>query len=164
MRHSAPQGRFKRLAAIGAAAVLSTFMISAPAQADPADIPGVDEIRSSPNINLIANEPKTGPFAPENALNSDLAFQGKYAYAGNYNGFTVYDISNPASPRFVDYVNMRDFTQPVDGPLAGDLGPEGLLFIPAGASPNGKPLLVIGNEISGTTTLLQIDPEPGVRH
>lgn len=98
MRHPAPRGRFKRLASIGAAAVLTSFLVTAPAQADPATIPGVDEIVSSPNIKLIANEPKTGPFAPENALNSDLAFQGKYAFAGNYNGFTVWDISNPKDP------------------------------------------------------------------
>ncbi len=30
--------------------------------------------------------------------NSDLAFTGKYAIQGNYNGFQVWDISNPAAP------------------------------------------------------------------
>ncbi|MEV0895850.1 hypothetical protein [Actinoplanes sp. NPDC049802] len=98
MKHPAPQGRLKRLSCIGAAAILSTLFLVAPAQADPAVIPGVDQIVSSPNIKQIANVPKQGPFAPENALNSDLAFQGKYAYAGNYNGFTVYDISKPSAP------------------------------------------------------------------
>jgi len=97
MRNSAPQGRFKRLASWGAVAVLVGLGFAAPAQAD-AVIPGVDEIVSSPNIKQIANEPKSGAFAPEGALNSDLAFQGRYAYAGNYNGFTVYDISNPRDP------------------------------------------------------------------
>lgn len=43
---------------------------------------------------------------------------------------------------------------------AGDLGPEGLAFIPAASSPNGKNLLVAGNEVSGTTTVFQIDPAP----
>ncbi|UCC25552.1 MAG: hypothetical protein JSU98_00380 [Gemmatimonadales bacterium] len=30
--------------------------------------------------------------------NTDLAFQGPYMFQGNYNGFQVYDISDPASP------------------------------------------------------------------
>ncbi|MBO3739724.1 hypothetical protein [Actinoplanes flavus] len=98
MKHPASRGRFKRLACIGAAAVLSTLVVAAPVQADPAGIPAVDQIVSSPNIKQIANEPKVGPFAAESALNSDLAFQGKYAYAGNYNGFSVYDISRPSDP------------------------------------------------------------------
>ncbi|MBG0563007.1 LVIVD repeat-containing protein [Actinoplanes aureus] len=98
MKHPAPRGRLRSLASIGAAAVLLSFLVAAPAQAATADIPGVDEIVSSPNIKLIANEPKQGAFAPEGAYNSDIAFQGKYAYAGNFNGFTVYDIRNPKDP------------------------------------------------------------------
>jgi hypothetical protein len=31
--------------------------------------------------------------------NSDLAFQGTHAFVGNFNGFNVYDIANPAAPR-----------------------------------------------------------------
>ena len=61
-------------------------------------MPGVDEIRSSPNMQLLANVPKSAPLT---ATNSDLAFQGNYAYQGNYNGFKVWDISEPASPKAV---------------------------------------------------------------
>ncbi|MCU0621554.1 MAG: hypothetical protein MUC69_08635, partial [Gemmatimonadales bacterium] len=32
------------------------------------------------------------------STNSDLAFSGKYAIQGNYNGFQVWDISNPSAP------------------------------------------------------------------
>ena len=32
------------------------------------------------------------------AINSDLAFQGKYAYQGTYTGFRIIDVSNPADP------------------------------------------------------------------
>jgi len=40
---------------------------------------------------------------------------------------------------------------------AGDLGPEGLVFIPADRSPDGTPLLVVGNEVSGTTAVYQLN-------
>ncbi|MBW0171510.1 MAG: choice-of-anchor I family protein [Hydrogenophaga sp.] len=76
-------------------------------------------------------------------------------------GVLVYDITNPAAPTRVDYLNTRDewTTQPGAANLAttGDLGPEGLVFIPAAQSPNGKPLLVVGNEVSGTTAVLQLN-------
>jgi hypothetical protein len=32
------------------------------------------------------------------AINSDLAFWGNRAYAGNYDGFRIFDVSNPAAP------------------------------------------------------------------
>ncbi|MEX2602403.1 MAG: hypothetical protein WD355_12180 [Balneolaceae bacterium] len=35
------------------------------------------------------------------STNSDLAFKENYAIQGNYNGFIVWDISNPASPELV---------------------------------------------------------------
>ena len=41
-------------------------------------------------------------------------------------------------------------------PAAGDLGPEGLEFVPAALSPTRKPLLIVGNEVSGTTTVYEI--------
>ncbi|MFJ2439470.1 LVIVD repeat-containing protein [Streptomyces sp. NPDC087658] len=64
------------------------------------DIPGVDEVVHSPNIEHLANVPKdliTG-------TNSDLAFQGKYAFSGNYDGFRIFDISNPKAPKTVAQV------------------------------------------------------------
>jgi hypothetical protein len=78
-------------------------------------------------------------------------------------GVMVYDITNPTKATFVDYINNRDFSQATQGsdklanPAAGDLGPEGLTFIAAKNSPNKKPLLVVGNEVSGTTTVFQIN-------
>ncbi len=90
-----------------------------------------------------------------------------YAFIGleRVGGILAYDVTNPHRVQFVDYLNNRNFSvdaQLPDGttnPLVGDLGPEGLTFIPAQQSPNGKPMLAVGNEISGTTTLLQINVE-----
>ena len=65
-------------------------------------------------------------------------------------GVMVYDVSSPSAPTYVTYLNTRQGA-------AGDRGPEGLTFVPAADSPNGKPLLIVGNETSGTTAVLQIN-------
>ena len=71
-------------------------------------------------------------------------------------GIMVYDISDPFAPRFVQFVNNRNFAgNPATG-TAGDLGPEGVIFIPGSDSPTNKPLLVTASEISGTTTVYEI--------
>ena len=62
-------------------------------------------------------------------------------------GVMVYDVTNPNSPVFLDYLNNRNAVT-----NTGDTGPEGLLFIPAAQSPNGVALIVVSNEISGTVT------------
>lgn len=76
-------------------------------------------------------------------------------------GVLVYDITNPTAPAFVDYLNTREDWTTADPSTvlasAGDLGPEGLVFVPAKDSPNGKPLLIVGNEVSGTTAVMQLD-------
>ena len=74
-------------------------------------------------------------------------------------GIIVYDVTNPHQPIYVEYINNRDFTGNAEAGTAGDLGPEGILFIEATNSPIGVPLLVTGNEVSGTTTIFSItDP------
>lgn len=83
-----------------------------------------------------------------------------YAFIGleRMGGIMVYNITNPESPRFVQYLNNRDFSvADVSTGMAGDLGPEGFAFISAKDSPTGAPMLAVGNEISGTTTLYHID-------
>ena len=80
-----------------------------------------------------------------------------YAFIGleRIGGVVVYDVSDPTDPKFIQYVNHRDFTA-TSLANAGDLGPEGLIFIDANDSPSRKPLLVVANEISGTTTVYEI--------
>ncbi|WP_166838190.1 choice-of-anchor I family protein [Rheinheimera pleomorphica] len=87
----------------------------------------------------------------------------------------IYDVTNPFQANFVShYINRNfaadfelddDLTEPCDSaegmdctevPLAGDLGPESIKFVPASASPNGNPLLLIGNEVSGSVTVYQV--------
>jgi hypothetical protein len=88
-----------------------------------------------------------------------------FAFVGleRQSGIMVYDVTNPLMPVFQDYLSNRDFTvdtQLADGSsnaAAGDLGPEGLAFIAAQDSPTRKPLLVVGNEVSGTTTIYQLN-------
>ncbi|KJY44730.1 hypothetical protein VR46_18825, partial [Streptomyces sp. NRRL S-444] len=111
-------------AAVAAAGLLATLFAAGPAAAtpDPGDlspgastqgadpapgrelapgeIPGQDEIVHSANVRHLTNIPSTYP----GVINTDLAFQGRYAYAGNYNGFTIYDIANPKAPKTVSQV------------------------------------------------------------
>lgn len=72
-------------------------------------------------------------------------------------GVMLYDVTSPTKPVFVQYLNPRDFSKETNTAAAGDLGVEGLVFVPAKDSPNGKPLLIVGNEVSGTTSVLQIN-------
>jgi hypothetical protein len=99
---------------------------------------------------LDARSPTKGP-EPEGVV---VARFGKklFAFIGleRIGGVMVYDISNPSAAAYVTYLNTRTGT-------TGDLGPEGLVFIPAAGSPNGQPLLVVGNEISGTTAIFQVN-------
>lgn len=63
-------------------------------------------------------------------------------------GVMVYDISNPAAPVYVTYVNNRSFA--TNGP---DRGSEGLVFIPQSQSPNGQHLVIAANEVSSTLSI-----------
>jgi len=62
-----------------------------------------------------------------------------YAFIGleRIGGVVVFDVSDPAAPVFVTYVNNRDFSGDIEAGQAGDLGPEGLEFVSAEDSPNG---------------------------
>lgn len=96
--------------------------------------------------------------------------QRLYAFIGleRTSGFMIYDVTNPFDVHFIDYVVNRDFDADFtintetgvvkgDATLAGDLGPEGMKFVSADKSPNSKPLLIIGNEVSGSTSVYQLN-------
>lgn len=71
-------------------------------------------------------------------------------------GVMAYDVTDPANSEFLGYHNNRDFSGNAEAGKAGDLGPEGMAFIPAAQSPNGKDLLAVANEVSGTTSIFEI--------
>ncbi len=51
------------------------------------------------NLSLVSTTPSPEGF--EGVTNSDLAFIGDYVIQGNYNGFQVWDISDPSQPSLV---------------------------------------------------------------
>lgn len=66
-------------------------------------------------------------------------------------GIMVYDITNPAAPVYVTYVNNRSFIG--NGP---DRGAEGIIFIPQSQSPNGMHPVIAANEISSSLSIYGI--------
>ncbi|WP_405613020.1 choice-of-anchor I family protein [Streptomyces sp. NBC_01508] len=81
-----------------------------------------------------------------------------YAFVGleRPGGIAAYDLSDPRHPKAAGYVNSRDFAGDPQAGTAGDLGPEGVLFVAAKDSPTGDALLVVGNEVSGTTAIYRV--------
>lgn len=67
-------------------------------------------------------------------------------------GVMVYDITNPAQVSYVNYINSRDFSEET----GSDDSPEGLHFIAADASPNGKAMLLAACEVGGTVAAYEL--------
>jgi hypothetical protein len=71
------------------ACALASMVLAAPASAvhdGDTDATGMTQLFNAPNSSV-----------PQ-AINSDLAFWGDRAYAGNYDGVRIFDISSPAAP------------------------------------------------------------------
>ena len=114
---------------------------------------------------------------PEHVVVGDVG-GSKVAFVGleRIGGIMAYDVSDPEKPRFLDYVNNRDFSIPIwievtivdpdtgeeteeeilnpEWQKAGDLSTEGLVLIPGSAS--SCPLVISANEVSGTVTVFEI--------
>ena len=75
-------------------------------------------------------------------------------------GLLLYDATNPEAPVFVDYIN----TSNPSGNLlagkysstAGDVSPEGIVFVSPEDSPTGKALVLASYELSGTVGIYEI--------
>ena len=78
-------------------------------------------------MRLVSFTPKPAEFDSIRGLtfiNSDLAFRGNYVYQGNFSGFSIWDVSNPAKPVRVSVVSC--VTSQGDPTIYGNL-----LFISA---------------------------------
>ncbi|HEV8198004.1 MAG TPA: hypothetical protein VGP87_15260 [Gemmatimonadales bacterium] len=63
----------------------------------------MDAAEATWNLGVVSKTPPSGKFL--GSTNSDLAFTGNYVIQGNYNGYQIWDISNPSHPalRFGNY-------------------------------------------------------------
>jgi hypothetical protein len=84
------------------------------------------------NMRLVSFSPKPAQFDSARGLtfiNSDLAFGDHYAYQGNFAGFTIWDVSNPAKPVVMSVVDC--ITSQGDPTIVGHL-----LFVSAEGAGN----------------------------
>ena len=75
-----------------------------PAAADHATRP------HTPNIHALGHSPQPGSFLVpdgQRTVNSDIAFQGRLAFHGNYDGFRIIDISEPGDPQLVSWTHCN---------------------------------------------------------
>jgi hypothetical protein len=114
------------------------------------NLPNVLFNASNDNNTLDSRSASKGP-EPEGVVVGQIG-RKTFAFIGleRVGGVMVYDVTTPTAPTFVTYLNTRTAA-------TGDRGPEGLAFVPAAKSRNGKPLLIVGNETSGTTAILQLN-------
>ncbi|WP_436494321.1 LVIVD repeat-containing protein [Actinokineospora sp. HUAS TT18] len=77
---------------VPAAALLAPVAGAAPG------FPGVDQVVTSANVRHVTNVPPTAPLNGPGHTGTDLAFTGNYAIAGDYDGFTIYDIADKDRP------------------------------------------------------------------
>ena len=110
------------------ATLVAPVLVSAqsyPSAADPRSNlkPGrFDAGVAASNMRLVSFSPKPAQFDSSRGLafiNSDLAFGGHYAYQGNFAGFTVWDVSNPAKPVVASVVEC--ITSQGDPSIVGNL-------------------------------------------
>ncbi|MFI7128678.1 choice-of-anchor I domain-containing protein [Nonomuraea sp. NPDC050153] len=96
--------------------------------------------------------------AADSPQDASGAYRELYAFVGleRVSGVVVHDVTDPRRPALVDHLNTRDFAGSVADGTAGDVGPEGVFFVPAGDSPTRRPLLIVGNEVSGTTAIHEL--------
>ena len=94
--------------------------------------------------------------AEPEALTIGTIGERTFAFIGleRMGGIMIYDITNPYDVQFEDYFYNRGLIAGAE--ITGDLAPEGMTFIPREQSATGEPLLIIGNEISGSIAVWEV--------
>ena len=72
------------------------------------------------------------------------------------NGLMLYDMTNPVKPMFRQYINKAVPGGNIQDGTAGDVSPEGVLFLEAAQSPTGKPMVVVSYELSGSVAFFEV--------
>jgi hypothetical protein len=93
-----------------------------------------DAGEAAKGMKLVSRVGKPAPFDSARGLtfvNSDLAFKGNLVYQGNFAGFSIWDVSNPASPVMLSAVEC--ITSQGDPSIVGNL-----LFVSAEGGGNRK--------------------------
>jgi len=118
---------------LGSAVALLALPLSAAAQPSPQPvspdkhqedslrIPAISTFAYTQNMHPMGYSPRVVPLANAQPgagiFNSDLAFWGKTAYQGTYEGFRVIDVTEPDNP-----VEVNNFTGCVGGTTTGNQG------------------------------------------
>ena len=137
--------------------------------------------RLTTNFNSAANANGTGDTRSDDQGPAPKAVAigqidgAAFAFIGlsEVGGIMVYAMdSTLRSARFLEYKSDRTFNvaasnpdgngdgAPDSNPAAGDLGPSQMIFVPISASPTADSLLIVGNAVSGSTTVYAVKPVP----
>lgn len=126
-----------------------------------------DSFNASNDKNSFDNRSDNKGVEPEGVTVGQVGSQ-TIAFIGleRISSVMAFDVTDPTDVKFLGEVNTRTFDDDKlaaakEGVLAadvdGDLGPEGLTFISADNSPSGKPLLLVGFEVSGSSVVFELD-------
>jgi hypothetical protein len=113
----------------------------------------------SPNA-LESRSTKKGPEVEGVAVGSAYGTQWIVVGMERDGGIALFDGNDPLKPVFVDYIN----TSVREGNLiagkamstAGDVSPEGIMFVSPEDSPTGSALVIVSYELSGTVGIYEI--------
>lgn len=121
---------------------------------------GTDFNNNSATMEPQYDSPWKGP-EPEPLVLGVIEVGGEprnYAFLGSekMGGIWIYDITEPANAEFVTYFNNRNTKINPRDDVDADLATEGMEFMSADESPTGTPILMLGNETSGTDSIYEI--------